>query len=210
MPSLSHILGQYPSLLVIDASSARVQAGVLQAASAPRWASREEEAGVGIFGCLDDLDADIASISAFAFCEGPGSILGIRTSAMALRVWNVLGRRPLFGFMSLALVAHAVGRDDVTFIADARRGLWHRYRLGGRLARVAAGELSGELMSPEGFRHWGPLPPGTTRTPYDLPTLLAMPAAASADLFAETTAPDAFLHEEPSYAKWTPHIHRAP
>ena len=30
------------------------------------------------------------------------------------------------------------------------------------------------------------------------------------DLFRPTDAPDAFLHEEPSYATWTPQIHRAP
>ena len=35
-------------------------------------------------------------------------------------------------------------------------------------------------------------------------------AFIDADLFRATDAPDAFLHEEPSYATWTPQIHRAP
>jgi tRNA threonylcarbamoyladenosine biosynthesis protein TsaB len=98
----------------------------------------------------------------------------------------------------------------VTLVADARRGLWHRLQAGGPLARVPAAELSGELLMPEGFRHWDPLPPGTGLTPYDLATLLADPAVAGADLFRTTAAPDAFLHEEPAYAKWTPQIHRGP
>jgi tRNA threonylcarbamoyladenosine biosynthesis protein TsaB len=210
MPSLSHILSGNASLLLLDASSERIQVGLLGAGAAPRWASRTDEAGVGLFDCLDELGVDIAGVAAFAFCEGPGSILGIRTSAMALRTWNVLRERPLFGYMSLAVAAQAVGRPEVSFIADARRGHWHRFRLGGRLERVPAADLAGDMMSPEGFRHWGPLPAGTLRTSYDLAALFSLPSVADSDLFLPTDEPDAFLHEEPSYAKWVPQIHRAP
>jgi tRNA threonylcarbamoyladenosine biosynthesis protein TsaB len=31
-----------------------------------------------------------------------------------------------------------------------------------------------------------------------------------AEMLISTDAPDAFLHEEPSYVTWAPHIHRAP
>ncbi len=210
MPSLSQILRDHPPLLLIDAASERIQAGLLAEGSEARWSSRREEAGVGVFECLDELDVDIGSVGAFAFCEGPGSILGIRTSAMALRMWNVLRERPLFAYNALALVARALGRPGATLIADARRGLWHRTALGGTFERVPAAGLSGELVTPEGFRHWDPLPAGTTLTPYDLAALLALPAVAGADLFRATPEPDAFLHQEPSYARWVPQIHRAP
>ena len=210
MPSLSQILREHSPLLLIDAASARVQVGLLGAGLPPRWASRADEAGVAVFECLDELQAEIDAVGAFAFCEGPGSILGIRTSAMALRAWGVLRPRPFFAYVGLAVVARAVGRPEVGFIADARRGRWHRLAEGGRLERIPAAELSGELMTPEGFRHWDPLPPRTATTAYDLAALLALPRVAEADLFRETQAPDAFLHEEPSYAKWTPQIHRAP
>jgi tRNA threonylcarbamoyladenosine biosynthesis protein TsaB len=209
MPSLSHILSQNASLLLLDASSERIQVGLLGDGS-PRWASRTDEAGVGVFDCLDALGVEIGSVPAFAFCEGPGSILGIRTTAMALRTWNILRERPLFAYVSLAVVAQAVGRPEVSFIADARRSHWHRFRLGGSLERVPAEDLDGEMMSPDGFRHWEPLPEGTAQISYDLASLFSLPAVADADLFLLTDAPDAFLHEEPSYAKWVPQIHRAP
>ncbi|HZZ19714.1 MAG TPA: peptidase M22 [Opitutaceae bacterium] len=209
MPSLSQILGDSPPLLLLDASSERIQAGLLAADSA-RWATRKAEAGTGIFECLDELSVDISSIGAFAYCEGPGSILGIRTTAVALRMWNVLKKRPTFSFQSLAVAAHGVGRVDASLIADARRSLWHRFRMGGVLERVAGTELSGEILSPEGFRHWEAMPAGTTLVSYDLASLLTLPAVADADLFNEDPEPDAFLHEEPSYVKWTPQIHRAP
>ena len=55
--------------------------------------------------------------------------------------------------------------------------------------------------------HWDPLPPGTSSASYDLAALFALPAVAGADLFRESSSPDAFLHQEPAYARWTPHIH---
>jgi tRNA threonylcarbamoyladenosine biosynthesis protein TsaB len=210
MPSLSQILRDRSPLLLIDAASERIQVGLLDAGAGPRWSSRVEEAGVGVFECLDELDVAIDSVQAFAFCEGPGSILGVRTSAMALRMWNVLRPRPLFAYFGLAVAAQAVGRPGVAFIADARRGLWHRLFMGGSPDRVAAAELTGELMTPEGFRRWGALPAGATASSYDLASLFALPSVAAANLFREVSDPDAFLHQEPAYAKWTPQIHRAP
>jgi tRNA threonylcarbamoyladenosine biosynthesis protein TsaB len=209
MPSLSQILREHPPLLLLDASSERIQAGLLTGGPGSRWASRKAEAGVGVFECIEELAVDFAAVGAFAFCEGPGSILGIRTTAMALRVWNVLGTKPTYSYQSLAVSAQAAGGGS-SLIADARRSLWHRFKVGGILERVPASELTGELLTPEGFRHWDPLPPGTAEVSYDLALLLAQPSVAGADLFRETTEPDAFLHEEPSYAKWTPQIHRAP
>jgi tRNA threonylcarbamoyladenosine biosynthesis protein TsaB len=210
MASMITILGEHSPLLLIDAASARIQVGALDAGARARWSARTDEAGVGVFECIEELGVELDLVRAFAFCEGPGSILGIRTSAMALRAWNVLKPRPMFGYVGLAVVARALGRPQVGVIADARRGMWHHFADGGRLERVAAPELSGELVTPEGFRHWDPLPPGTAMTSYDLASLLALPAVANADLFRRTEAPDAFLHKEPSYAKWTPQIHRAP
>src|SRR5271157_116377 len=210
MPSLCQILRERSPLLLIDAASATVQVGLLDARAPARWSARADEAGVGLFECLDELDVEIGSVRSFAFCEAPGSILGIRTGAMALRAWSVLCPRPTFAYVGLAVVAQAVGRPEVCIIADARRGLWHHLTMGGRLERVPAAGLSGELMMPEGFRNWDPLPPQTTLTSYDLASLLALPSVANADLFRETEAPDAYLHQEPSYAKWTPQIHRAP
>jgi tRNA threonylcarbamoyladenosine biosynthesis protein TsaB len=210
MPSLSQILAESSPLLLIDAASATIQVGRLAAAETAQWSARTDEAGVGLFECLDELDVDIDSIRAFAFCEGPGSVLGIRTSAMALRTWNVLRARPTFAYIGLAVVARALAARDVTMIADARRGLWHRYVLGGVLERVPAAALSGDLRVPEGFRNWDPLPAGTASTPYNLSSLFSVASVADADLFRETDAPDAFLHQEPAYAKWVPQIHRAP
>lgn len=212
MPSLREIC-RHDSVLVIDAASAVVQVGALGAdgaARTARWVTSSEEAGIGVFQCIEQLAIEPLGMGAFVFCEGPGSVLGIRTVAMAIRTWCMLKPRPVFACASLAIVAHALGRVEAGVIADARRDSWHHYQLGRGLRRLAAGELSGELVMPENFRHWSPLPAGVERVPYSLADLLSLPRVADADLFHATDAPDAFLHEEPSYVTWTPQIHRAP
>lgn len=208
MLSLNQLLAAQGTLLVLDAASSRIQVGILASESPARWAHSDREAGIGVFVALEQLGAVVENVGAFVYCEGPGSILGVRTTAMAIRTWNVLRRRPVYGYLSLGLVAHDLGRADATIIADARRDTWHCYQLGEGLSRVSRGELGGPLLLPEHFRHWSPLPPDVSSTPYDVAAALERQRGAA--LFHEVEQPDAFLHEEPSYVTWTPQVHRAP
>jgi tRNA threonylcarbamoyladenosine biosynthesis protein TsaB len=154
------------------------------------------------------LKVEPRQVGHWIFCDGPGSILGIRTVAMALRTWRVVQSRPIFCYSSLELVARAQGSVDLAVIADARRDLWHHYRLGQGLRRLPISELGENLTMPENFRHWSELPPGVRRVPYLISELL--PKVWNSDILRATDAPDAFLHEEPSYVTWTPQVHRAP
>lgn len=211
MSSLRHLLAHHAPLLVVDAASSRVQVGWLQSASVAEWHTSEDEAGVAVFRGIEALGVRPTEAGAYVFCDGPGSVLGIRTVAMALRTWHLLNPRPQFAYASLALVAHALAEPDTGVIADARRDTWHHYQIGRGLRRLPAGAVATEtreLVMPAGFRHWSPLPAGVRNVPYSVPELLQR--TADADLFQETRAPDAFLHEEPSYVTWTPQIHRAP
>jgi tRNA threonylcarbamoyladenosine biosynthesis protein TsaB len=207
MPTLRQLSAHFPAL-VIDAASAQIQVGELAADGRSRWEASGDEAGVAVFQCVEKLGVDPGAVGAFLFCDGPGSVLGIRTVAMAIRTWCVLKPRPVFAYASLALVAHALGRESVSVIADARRDSWHHFQIGRGLRRLPTADLSGALVTPEGFRNWTPLPSGVERVPYNIAELL--PRVADVDLFLATDAPDAFLHEEPSYVTWTPQVHQAP
>jgi tRNA threonylcarbamoyladenosine biosynthesis protein TsaB len=207
MSTLRQILATQAPVLVLDAASARIQVGWLETGAA-RWQAFDDEAGVGLFKGLAALGVRPTDAGAFVFCDGPGSVLGCRTAAMAVRAWNVVNARPAYAYHSLALVAHALAEPGLSVIADARRDAWHCIAAGGPLRRVPTAELAGALATPEGFRHWTPLPAGVRTVPYSLAELL--PAALDADLFRATEAPDAFLHEEPTYVTWTPQVHRAP
>lgn len=217
MDSLHDIAARHGPLLLLDAASALVQVGVVTAAGEYRWAASAEEAGTGLFRALESLAFDVNAAGALAICEGPGSVLGIRTSAVALRTWAVLRPRPMFVYRSLELVAHAAGRPGLSIIADARRQSWHVVRIAADgaiepLRRVPAAELAahtGPLATPAEFRHWTPRPDRPLETvAYDLAEL--WPRADHAPLLRATTGPDAYQPAEPSYVTWTPHVHRAP
>jgi tRNA threonylcarbamoyladenosine biosynthesis protein TsaB len=195
-------------VLILDAAASVVQVGLVGADGA-RWVSAKEEAGVAVFAGVEQLRVDFEAVSALVFCEGPGSILGIRTTAVALRSWQVLRNRPMYAYSSLPLLQAAWRGPTVTFIADARRDSWHVLDATGALRRVATNDLSSptEFATPDCFRHWSPLPPHTRTVPYQLETL--WPAAGHADLLRPAPEPDAFLHEEPNYVTWQPAIHQA-
>ena len=220
MPSLTQLLASHGRLLVLDAASTRVQVGLLRNGAPARWRSVEDEAGTGLFTATQDVLAEAGTgldeIGAFVFCEGPGSMLGTRTIAMALRTWQVLRPRPVYAYQSLALAARGAWAQEArpfAVIADARRENWHVQAVGtdGRLAtlqRVPAGELpAGELQTPENFRAWAqPSRPAATCS-YDLAKIFS--TLADGDYFRAADTPDAFQHEAPEYKKWSAQVHRA-
>lgn len=220
MFSLRHLLDAHPTLLLIDSASSVVQIGVWTRNKAPVWWKKEGDAGEQLFAGVDAALAQagvaLDAVDAFVFCDGPGSVLGIRTAAVALRTWLVLRPRPVFRYGGLAVVAQHEAATQrprpFAVIADARRDSWHWVGVDetgtvSALKRVPTAALAGTLLTPEGFRHWSQ-PPALETVPYALDALL--PGLATVDLFTPTDAPDAFLHEEPVYQTWTPQVHRAP
>jgi tRNA threonylcarbamoyladenosine biosynthesis protein TsaB len=221
MPSLRQLLDTHSTILLIDSSSTCVQVGLWHRHWEPVWSAKTGEAGEQVFAAVDDALArsgkKLDTIDAFVFCDGPGSVLGIRTAAVALRTWRVLRARPVYAFCSLTVVAQSLAitqnKREFAVIADARRDSWHHVDIDANgnispLKRLPTAALSGTLFTPAGFRHWTQ-PPATLQTvPYSLAALL--PPLADIELFSPTAEPDAFLHEEPVYQTWTPQVHRAP
>lgn len=221
MASLAKLLADHGSLLVLDAASTAVQAGLLRTGADPVWAAPPGDAGTALFAGADSVltRAGVApdGVGAFVCCEGPGSMLGIRTVAMALRTWTALRPRPVFAYASLGLAAagHASVAPGRPFavIADARRDSWHCVEVdssgrSGPLRRLATSALpAGELVQPENFRTWSRLDRTVAACAYDVGRLLA--TLPDLDLFRPVEAPDAFQHETPDYRRWTPQVHRA-
>ena len=220
MPSLTQLLADHRRLLVLDAASAGVQVGLVRSDAPARWHRTDDEAGTGIFAGTDALLREaglkVADLGAFVFCEGPGSMLGTRTIAMALRTWQVLKPRPAYAYQSLAVAGRYAWTQTPrarAVIADARRDTWHVQVVGADgtlppLQRMAANELpAGELLTPENFRAWAPPPRPAAQCSYDLAKIFA--ALGTDDLFRPVAAPDAFQHEAPEYKKWSASVHSA-
>lgn len=220
MPSLTQLLGGHRRLLILDAASMRIQVGLLQADGDPRWYSGEAEAGTGLFAGVDSVlrtsGLHLDDVEAFAFCEGPGSMLGIRTIAMAVRTWQTLRPRPAYAYQSLAVAgchARQLSRRTVSVIADARRESWHLQVVPADgppapLQRVTAADLpAGELLTPENFRTWAQPPRAASLCSYDLAQIF--PTIADLELFRAVEKPDAYQHDAPDYKKWSAQVHSA-
>ena len=71
MPSLTQLLTSHDRLLVLDAASMTVQAGLWRTGQPARWCNCREEAGSGIFtntkSLLDEAGLRISDIGAFVF-----------------------------------------------------------------------------------------------------------------------------------------------
>jgi len=207
-------------VLFLDAAAPLLAIGLQVSGSTPEWRTTADEAGVGLFQETDVLlrAAAIAvdNIRTVVFCEGPGSLLGIRLAAMALRTWMALPRdKPLrvLAYRSLALVAAdllAQGEASPFHVLnDARRETWNVLTVSGdktlgEIRRCRADELprDGRLFCPEGFPHWQPLPADVRPIAYRPQTVLDL--ATKFPLLREVDAPDAFMTEMPTYRAWNP------
>jgi tRNA threonylcarbamoyladenosine biosynthesis protein TsaB len=120
--------------LVIDGSAREgVRVGVL---SDGRWVA-ESVVAAGALEATTDLTAEVlkkahlkfSDIKSYAVCIGPGSMLGIRVSAMAVRTWATLYQRPIYVWESLKLLAeHALAQGvKVPFavINESRLKRWN-------------------------------------------------------------------------------------
>jgi len=213
MVSLDSLLSSYSGVVVIDAASSQIQVGWYGDVNRPVWRSSMEDAGEALFHCLEGLPIHVREIGAVVYCEGPGSLLGVRTVATLIRTWQVLGQKPIFSFRSLELVALASGEREIGVISDARRETWHLVEVDadghcGAVRRVSRESLPCNLRLPEHFRTWAALPAGVIRVPYDISSMLH--ATRAIPLFRPVDAPDAFAYDTNHYVTWTPQVHRAP
>lgn len=202
-----------------------MQAGILRENAEPIWERSPDESGKAVFvltqRCLESAGLPFSAIGGFIYCEGPGSMLGIRTVAMAIRTWQAAAAAPVpaYRYQSLTLVAQELKRRGTpapfAVIADARRDSWHAVSVTAdcnsllqRIESAALAMRSDPLFQPAGFRAWTPPPREVRETPYDVGAMFA--AHADEGLFDEAAAPDAFQYEAPEYKKWTAQVHTRP
>jgi len=219
--------------LVIDAASETVAVG-LEVEAAPcgtHWRRQTQEAGVGIFACLAELlrvtHLRLADVRCTIFCEGPGSILGVRIASMAIRTWRAIGvpaEVPCYGYRSLELFAADIRESGSTgqfaVVSDARRSTWNIMKVDNEgqfdmIRRVGSTELNPRSLSiyhPAGFPAWQPLPDHAMSAPYRPERIILLNRLYP--LLRPCSKPDAFLTEVPEYRKtarppWVPPLSQA-
>ncbi|HEY5551128.1 MAG TPA: hypothetical protein VIK52_04525 [Opitutaceae bacterium] len=224
--ALESVLALNGTALVLDASCARVQTGLVGSGREPAWIATNDEAGVGLFraaaALLESAGLKPQEVGAYILCDGPGSQLGIRTAAMAIRTWQALRTElaPIFTYRSLQLAAHGLVDSGTAMpfavVCDARRESWHIVRVApggavGLVARVPAEELAAlgvPLFQPEGFRSWSDAPVPVAACDYTCGSLFAR--LASVELLEPAQDAEPWNPAPPDYKKWSGERHRAP
>ncbi|WP_309381614.1 hypothetical protein [Cerasicoccus frondis] len=208
-------------LLVIDAASPRCFTGLWSDGQWLAETSPETPALEGIFDGVSNILCDakltLADIGGFVHAEGPGSILGIRLSAMAIRTWKALpqwAQTPVWTYGSLSFVAAAyqAARQGavVNVISEFRHGRWNLLQAGEQTVVAVEDAVLSEIPEPLIYfrqrKNWKPAPPHAQEWAPSLakcPEVLATPG-----LLRPVALPDVFIAEEAVFQKWSAERHR--
>ena len=222
--SLAAVVRGHGNVLVLDPCTIHVQAGVLRSGQPPLWHSGGDDSSIHLFAaaetCLHSAGLKPSQITAYVFCDGPGSQLGIRTAAMALRTWQALRATPapVFAYRSLRVAALAQARTipgPFAVVADARRDSWHAVRVAAdgvatdvlRLSREELSTWTEPLFTPAGFRAWAQPPRPAATCAYDCASMFS--ALGDDPLLFPVTEPEPWLSAPITYKSWTGERHRA-
>lgn len=213
--------------LVIDGSGSALFAGLLDAHGAWQATARRECTALeGLFPSVTDVlqaaDLDLAAVDGYLYCEGPGSVLGLRLCAMAIETWRRLrpNAPPVYKYNSLQLAAHQCLFDhpnlsNALIVSDWKKNAWNALNIEDRKIGTVAvldddglAAWSGPLFHLPQRKGWQSPPPAATTlssNPANLDRLHARPG-----LIQSTDSVELYNTGVNTFQQWTPTRHRAP
>jgi len=209
-------------LLLLDAAGPLVQTALWTNGRWLAWRSSRQEAGRSLFEGVEAILAEtglkLDQIQGFLFCEGPGSMLGIRIAAMAIAGWQSLlpAPVPVYHYNSHAILTEILRARDIEpdfhVISDARRERWNILSVTDEgpapLARKTRDELAmrkGRFFRMEETERNAP-PVDCETIAYDLEHWAHLFQSPSLVRISEQA--EALVQEAPEYKKWTAERHR--
>jgi len=212
--------------LVIDGSGSTVFAGVLGQHS--QWISQSSQAGSPleqlfptVEATLEDAGLKLSEIESYVYCEGPGSVLGLRLCAMAIETWSRLypSSAHTFSYNTLQLCAKLLSVDThlpskTLLVSDWKKGVWNAIQINkGTISSTtvaddaAIADWDGDVYHLPQRKGWQK-PPANAQTiayaPERLPELLD-----HTNWLLPTVGVKLYSSGINTFAKWTPDRHRA-
>lgn len=210
--------------LVVDGSGASVFAGLL--GTNGKWVARNSEVVSPLEGLfpvvekvLQSAQLKISDVRNFIYCEGPGSVLGLRLCAMATQTWGYLCDSTInyIAYNSLELTAALAMRDypDVShalLISDWKKNAWNSIELvKGKLGAVTTiddqsvnSQESKPLFYLPQRKGWQKVPQRANELEYSPQRL---PEALQ--LLKKTKTIELYASNMNVFKKWVPQRHRA-
>ena len=220
------ITRRHQTLLLLDASALESQTGLLQGG---QWLSFQRIPGdtletlfEGVSSCLQEACMELEQVDGFLYCEGPGSVLGIRLAAMALQGWKSLPTHkstPILTYRSLPAIASLIQMQEnleLPFhcIAESGRDLWNLLSLTadnwpGKLETVTSEKIE-DLREPVFHIPMGrqkKTPPGNVKSyPYNIEEIPRL--MDREEILQLTDTPKVYRTHPNKYVKWSAKRHR--
>ncbi|MFU8847755.1 MAG: hypothetical protein ACNA77_03445 [Opitutales bacterium] len=214
-----------PALLV-DGSGSSFFSGVLGGDG--DWLAFEKAAEPALESLFKTVDRvlqsaaiELEAIRSFIYCEGPGSVLGLRLCAMAIETWRHIHAAPmeLYAYNSLQLLAARLQKEnkitaESLLISDWKKDYWNSLTIGpegaGEVCPISADELAqwqGPLYHLPARKGWQTPPANAMQLGYDpecLNQLLPFP-----DLLQARDQVELYNSGINTFQKWRPERHRA-
>ncbi len=162
-PSLSLSMPASPgpgAWLLLDATWPIAAVGVWRDG---RWLSFVRAEGPAVESLFEIVEralsragVDLPGLAGYLFAEGPGSVLGLRSAAMALRAWRMapgLDKKPVLACCSLRLAAELASLDQpgsgrFSVFAASRRDRWNALAAGSARREECDGAGLARLPAP--------------------------------------------------------------
>tara|TARA_Y100000588_G_scaffold293068_1_gene312649 strand:+ start:92 stop:757 length:666 start_codon:yes stop_codon:yes gene_type:complete len=201
--------------LLIDASS-QVQVGIPGSKDWRSFVKEEKPVMESLFEAiprsLGQIDSSITAIDAILFCEGPGSTLGLRIAATAVKT-ILRENKPhptLFTYNALDLAAILANDASRPILAPFRKGkkLLRCPTANSAIGKVEVLEepisesLSNEALHLPSLRSWEILPEHLDTLDYDISRIEGLSGLAPILQSAET--PEVFTPLPAEFRKWKP------
>lgn len=223
-----HVAWPKVPMLLLDASGPTTYVGLLEGqrwmAFYPSKTPALESLFLGVHHCLQQSDLSLEAVKGFLYCEGPGSILGLRLSVMALKTWRLLppwqdSRLYAYRRLNIAAALHMRTSSLKTFslIADFKHGSWHCLKVS---EPDAVADTPITVVKTDALQHLSlpcyylrqrshMLPPIET-IPIDY-TLEKLPEILRDQrLFRRLNAPETYQTQTAVYQRWKPQRHQRP
>ncbi|MDA9317267.1 hypothetical protein N9Q19_00510 [Puniceicoccaceae bacterium] len=211
--------------LVIDGSSSFVFTGILGADS--EWLSLSEQVGApleelfhSVEKTLNAAQFELSEIRSFVYCEGPGSVLGLRLCAMAIETWSRLhpDSAKFFSYNSLRLTASALKLREpklnhALIVSDWKKAAWNAIRIGSDPVGVSEVIDDSQVKQWDGTLYHLPQRKGWQAPPENAVTLRYDPSALcqvhhETGLLQQTEGILLYNSGVNTFQKWTPTRHR--
>ena len=210
--------------LVVDGSSPSTFVGLLAARG--EWLARVSRKVAPLEGlfpmvetALHSAECKLSNVNGFIYCEGPGSVLGLRICAMAIQTWGYLSKpkAEYFHYNSLELTAALIVLDETELtrallISDWKKDTWHSIEINqGNVGTITS-------INDQTVREWneGPLfylpqRKGWQRAPANAITLEYSPhrLPEATHLLRATKTIELYASNMSVFQKWVPQHHRA-